>query len=611
MRRFQGAGLLTLLAGLATGGGAAEAPDQQFQAGDRWAVVGDSITHGRRYHSFIYLFHATRYPEREFRSFNCGISGDSAAGAVQRFEWDIGVHQPTVATVMLGMNDVGRGLYAPGQSGAAVEARRRTAIEAHLQALTQLTERLQAQRCRVIFITPSIFDQTGTLPAENCVGVNDALGLCGEGARGIAARLGAAVIDLHGPMTALNARLQQADPAATLVGPDRVHPGDPGQLVMAYTILKGQGVSGVVAEMSVAAAAGQVTAAGNCRITEQQCQGGTVSFTCQAASLPYPVLPAAEAALAWVPFMADLNREMLTVTGLPPGQYAVLVDGQPVTAAADTELAAGLNLAGNPRSPMLKQALRVMAVEEKRQAVAARMRTFAAQRHWLVRGNPALDPDNFEAMKAALLADLETKKNAANYAYFKGQVDTYITWKPREAELRQELEESTAAIWQLNRPQPHRFEIRPLTPADQALLAGRVLDDGDDATLWQRTSWTDTEPTLAVADGSLAVSAPRTAGRRDMLGLSKAVSADLADVKLLKIRYRADQGAPFGVEVVLDGKLTRLRSYEKATGAWEELALPIAGARLTGLTLILAEAGPEAVWLSERVAYTFDRIWLE
>ena len=181
MTLSHGAVLMTLTAGLALGAAAAEVPDRQFQAGDRWAVIGDSITHGRRYHSFIYLFHATRYPEREFRSFNCGISGDSAAGAVQRFDWDIGVHRPTVATVMLGMNDVGRGLYAPGQSGEAVEARRRSAIEAHLKAMTQLTERLQALPCRVVFITPSIFDQTGALQAENCVGVNDALGLCGEG----------------------------------------------------------------------------------------------------------------------------------------------------------------------------------------------------------------------------------------------------------------------------------------------------------------------------------------------------------------------------------------------------------------------------------------------
>ena len=89
---------------------AAEAPAPQFKKGDTVAVIGDSITHGGRYHAFIYLFYATRFPDREIKMYNCGISGDSAAGACRRFEWDIAVHKPTAATVLLGMNDVGRSL---------------------------------------------------------------------------------------------------------------------------------------------------------------------------------------------------------------------------------------------------------------------------------------------------------------------------------------------------------------------------------------------------------------------------------------------------------------------------------------------------------------------
>lgn len=587
----------------------AESP--RFQEGDRWVAIGDSITHGRRYHSFIHLFHATRFPERPFRTFNCGISGDSASGAVQRFDWDIGTHQPTVATLMLGMNDVSRGLYAPGQSGEAVEARRQDAIRNHLDAMAQLARKLQAQSCRLIFITPSIYDQTGNLQAENCVGVNDALGRCGEGVRKLAAQVGGSVVELHGPMTALNAQLQKTNLSVTLVGPDRVHPGDPGQLVMAYYILKGMAVPGTVASVRLDAASGKIDAQENCRVADLQGQGTKLAFTVTAAALPYPVLPAADEALKWVPFMEELNREILQVSGLPAGAYSVRIDGQVVTHASAAELAAGVNLAGNPRSPMLKQARKVMDAEEKRHAVAARLRTFAAQRHWLGRANPKLDPDDFEAMKAALLADLEKKKTLANYAYFKGQVDTYLTWKPREAELRKELEDHTASIWRLNRPVAHRFEIAPQTAADRLERSDRTLDEGEDPSAWQKTSWTDSEPTLQVLDGCLVVTGVRKTGHRDMLGLTKSVGADLVGVKALRIRYRADAGAPFGVEVVLDGKLTRLRSYEKATGAWEELSLPVTAARLTAVTLIMAESGKDQAWPSERVTYTFDRIWLE
>ncbi|MBN8217306.1 MAG: SGNH/GDSL hydrolase family protein [Spirochaetes bacterium] len=608
MKVFPTLTLALLLAGFSS---AAEAPGSFFQPGDRWAAIGDSITHGRRYHSFVYLFHATRYPDRPLRIFNCGVSGDSAAGAVGRFDWDIAPHKPTVATIMLGMNDVSRNLYAPGQTGEAVEGRRQDALKNHFAAMEQLATRLQAMNCRLIFFTPSIYDQTGNQATENCVGVNDALGLCGEGAKKLAAKFGGKVLELHAPMTALNAKIQKIDANATLVGPDRVHPGDPGQLVMAYYLLKGMGATGTVAEAAIDGASGKAAAQVHCRLSEIQVQGGKLSFTYAAAALPYPVLPAAEEALKWVPFTQDLNRETLKVSGLADGSYAVRIDGELVQVATAKELAEGINLATNARSPMLKQALKVMDIEEKRHGVAARLRTLAAQRHFIGRANPNLDTENFEDMKAALMADLEKKKNAGNFAYFKGQVDAYLSLKPKEAEFRKELEDQTAALWKANTPTAHRIEIQPASGADKPAAPSKDLDNGEDAKAWTKVSWTDCEPTLTVEGGVLTVSAPRTPGKRDMLGLIKSVQGDLAGVKALRIRYKADAGAPFGVEVVIDGKLTRLRSYEKATGAWEDLTLPISGARLTSISLLLLKSGKDDVWAAPRVNYSFDRIWLE
>ena len=82
------------------------APIEPFQTGDRWCAVDDSITHGQRYHDYIYLFCATRFPERRLDCFNCGIAGDSAPGTLRRLDADILSHHPTVATIMLGMNNL-------------------------------------------------------------------------------------------------------------------------------------------------------------------------------------------------------------------------------------------------------------------------------------------------------------------------------------------------------------------------------------------------------------------------------------------------------------------------------------------------------------------------
>jgi hypothetical protein len=48
-----------------------------------------SITHGRQYHSMIYAYYVTRFPERTIHFVNAGISGDSAGGARGRLEDDV------------------------------------------------------------------------------------------------------------------------------------------------------------------------------------------------------------------------------------------------------------------------------------------------------------------------------------------------------------------------------------------------------------------------------------------------------------------------------------------------------------------------------------------
>ena len=109
----------------------AAAPSPAFQTDDRWAAVGDSITHSGSYHHWIQLYHLTRFPNRPLELANCGISGDSAAGALRRYPWDIAPHRATVATIMLGMNDVTRALYTAEPPTAEVLEKRAAALAAY------------------------------------------------------------------------------------------------------------------------------------------------------------------------------------------------------------------------------------------------------------------------------------------------------------------------------------------------------------------------------------------------------------------------------------------------------------------------------------------------
>ena len=92
-----------LLSGLARVYAQSIAP---FQKGDRIAFVGNSITCGGHYHSYIWLYYMTRFPDQRIDIFNEGVGGDVAEMIYQRLD-KVFEHEPTVVTLSFGMNDVG------------------------------------------------------------------------------------------------------------------------------------------------------------------------------------------------------------------------------------------------------------------------------------------------------------------------------------------------------------------------------------------------------------------------------------------------------------------------------------------------------------------------
>lgn len=449
-----------LLATLSAAG--TDTAPEPFKDGDRVCFVGDSITHGGGYHAFVFLFYTTRFPDRHIAVFNCGISGDSAGGAVRRFEWDIAAHEPTVSTIMLGMNDVGRGMYGNQTPDAALQQRRQAAIDSHVANLRQLAEALRRQGSRLVFITPSIYDQTSTMATENLFGVNDALGLCAVQARALAAELGGSVVDFHGEMTRLNAELQKTDPAATLVGRDRVHPGALGHLLMAYVFLKAQGVSPYVSKTAIDAGAGRLLNAQNATVTDLTASAERVSFVSLEQALPFPIPAGAEGALTLVPFLQDIDQQVLAVSNLAPGTYELRIDDAVVGEYPAADLASGVNLATNAKTPQYQQAKTVAAANDKRHGlISGKLRSFALTETYL-RGVKDLDLADFAAVTKALNERVEKMKASASpYAgYYEGQAKVYIAEKAKAAEYAQEAEAALATMLTANRPSAHRFELR-------------------------------------------------------------------------------------------------------------------------------------------------------
>ena len=62
-----------------------------FEEGDRAVFLGNSITDGGHYHSYVWLYYMTRFPNMNLRVFNGGIGGDTAFDMNKRLDGDISV----------------------------------------------------------------------------------------------------------------------------------------------------------------------------------------------------------------------------------------------------------------------------------------------------------------------------------------------------------------------------------------------------------------------------------------------------------------------------------------------------------------------------------------
>ncbi|MES1167439.1 MAG: SGNH/GDSL hydrolase family protein [Pseudomonadota bacterium] len=435
-------------------------PSAGFRIKDRWCVVGDSITHSGTYHEWIELYYLTRLPGAVIDVFNCGISGDRTAGGLQRLNWDILSRQPTVASIMFGMNDVERVLYSDEAATPETLAKRRAALESYQQNQRDLVAALQKAGVRVILVTPSIFDQTAEMAAPRQTGVNDALGECAAFVQKLGTETGCAVVDFYGPMNRFTQARQTKDPKFTMVGPDRIHPGPAGHLALAYLFLRAQGASADVARLSIDASTAKVTGSVRGSASNVRAPGAGLTFTWAERALPFPIDPACAPALDWVPFTAELNQEVLQVAKLKPGRYVLSIDGVEIHTYSADELAQGVNLAEETKTPQYQQAIEVLHLMNTRtKLVSTMLRSLAHVEHQSA--PDVAHPVTLEQMKPYLERRLERFKVSPPAASTRSEVERYGTIKVHEAESIAEAARLVEEARRVANPRPHEFALIP------------------------------------------------------------------------------------------------------------------------------------------------------
>ena len=434
-------------------------PKPVFVSGDKVCFVGNSITNNGEFYQFIYLYYATRFPGEHIRFVNCGISGDIASGILKRLDNDVLVHQPTYTVLMVGMNDVRRDLYAPRTATSKdPTAERAKALQVYERDAEAIVKRLTAST-KLILEKPTIYDEVTPGKTTANTGVNGALANCGEMIGKLAEKYNTRVVDYYSLMNRVNDKLHETEPAATIIGPDRVHPGAPGHLLMAYQFLKALESPQYVSRIVIGKDADASNRASlNCEIRDYSINKQSISFTCKEYSLPFPVKPDAAAALNWVPFTEELNQELLQVSGIDDGEYELFIDGRSIATYTAKQLQEGVNLVQQTNTPQYQQAAGILklCIDYRKQESAIRNIKFVEVGR-LAAGRKVTDTTE---ARDYLNRYLDSASTNGHYDFYKTQFSNYLLNKPREAAIHQQLDAIAEKIYQTNKPGFHKFLLK-------------------------------------------------------------------------------------------------------------------------------------------------------
>ncbi|MDY3927846.1 MAG: LamG-like jellyroll fold domain-containing protein, partial [Clostridia bacterium] len=350
------------------------------------AFVGDSITHRGNYTKAIETYYTTRYPDKKINFVNKGINAHSFNYTLSRFDWDIlnepidGLGEkaemnarPDAMTVMLGVNDIGHGDYA-----TQTEDEKAKRVNSVLTNAEALIKRCIDEKIELTIITPLLVDVKPDNWTDDMnlaeYGSNEGVGRVANGLLSLAEKykkggefnsdVNVDVINMWKETTDLTQRIRSQDKTINVMTDndvDQVHPDSNGGFVMGYFFAKNAKLadgsaanSSVVASVKIDAASNTLGEIVNAEAELINASADSITYKYRPNALPMPVSKEYEYAeqTLGLPVTEDLNKELITVTGLSDGNYKIMIDGIELTQThtAD-ELAAGVNIATDKNNP--------------------------------------------------------------------------------------------------------------------------------------------------------------------------------------------------------------------------------------------------------------------
>lgn len=410
-----------------------------FKDGDMFVFLGDSITHQCLYTQYVEDFVYTRFPKLRVHFHNSGVGGDRASDALARFDDDVASFKPNYVTILLGMNDGGYTKF------------NEQIFNTYEKDMTKLLEELDATGAKIIPMTPTMHDarasrmskKGGSEPRDTYY--NGVLAYYGSWLREQASQRGYGFVDMYTPLNMLTIEQRRKDPKFTMI-PDSVHPGPNGQVVMAAAVIDNMLTHPPVSAINIAQTpeGKYKPTAANGKISDFA-EGDTISFTFTANALPWVLPPEATDGYKWTHSGHKLSNEKVTVAGLKAGKYELRIDGNAVGSYTSGQLAFGVELEENDKTPEYQQALKVALLNKDRNDKAMR----PLRNLWGARKGKRRDEK--------WLADHKDDPTAAQK---REEFDKWLAdFNTKVPELKAQVKQYEDQIYQLNQPVPHKYEV--------------------------------------------------------------------------------------------------------------------------------------------------------
>ena len=429
-----------------------------FKDGDRVCFIGSSIAMNGANMHYVNLFYATRYPDKKVTFINCGISGDDTRSILLRMKSDILSNQPNWAVLQIEENDLNPSLYYKERlQETGIMEKRQMALDRWFKNTDSIVQILLQANVKVILQTPTIYDQTVNVSSKNAFGLNDSLKKCMLFLKQLGLKYKLPVVDCWTILLEVNKKIQNNDPAKTIIGPDRVHVSKPGHFVMAYEFLKTLPVQRQVSHIIINAKQNKPDQQLNCSVSQLKSNSHEISFSYLSNSLPFPS-PEGLNTDSLFSFTEELNSELLQIKGLASGNYKLLIDTVTVGIFSDDSFLKGINLSRIKITPQYLQANQVLNLFNNYWGIERTLRIMKYTE--LSHLSHLKNIEDMSEVKKTVDKILEESKESDNYNFFKNVLTIYLENKPREKTLKLKSESLLTAIQDINSPLEHLFKIQ-------------------------------------------------------------------------------------------------------------------------------------------------------